>query len=101
VGLSIKGIEKGHPQIQKGPLRFRRGRKGPVPTLGEPWEARLDDFCTAHFSGSATEVVRAALDMFIPGELARDLATAERFERLQADRRAKDQSDAEENKTER
>jgi hypothetical protein len=39
--------------------------------------------------------------MFIPGELARDLATAERFERLQADRRAKDQSDAEENKTER
>src|SRR5580704_3187980 len=26
--------KRGHPQIQKGPLRERRGRKGPVPKTG-------------------------------------------------------------------
>ena len=57
--------------------------------LGEPWDGRLADFCTAHFSGSATQVVRAALDVFIPAELERDAATAERFEKLQAQRKDK------------
>lgn len=51
--------------------------------LGEPWDGRLADFCTAHFKGSATDVVRAALEVFIPMELARDLATAERYRKLQ------------------
>jgi len=54
--------------------------------LGEPWDGKLADFCAAHFSGSATQVVRAALDMFIPAELARDAATAARFDALQAQR---------------
>lgn len=32
--------------------------------LGDPWDGNLADFCTAHFNGSATEVVRQALDYF-------------------------------------
>jgi hypothetical protein len=55
--------------------------------LGEPWQSTLDDFCAAHFAASATDVIRAALDAFIPAELARDAATAERFEARQALRR--------------
>ena len=55
--------------------------------LGEPWDGRLADFCAAHFSGSATDIVRAALKVFIPMELARDLATAERYQKLQAERK--------------
>jgi hypothetical protein len=47
----------------------------------------LDDFCAAHFSGSATDVARAALDAFIPKELKRDKATAARYEKLRKSRR--------------
>lgn len=54
--------------------------------LDEPWNSKLDDFCAAHFSGSAKEVVQAALDMFIPAELKKDKATAERFKQLQNER---------------
>jgi Arc/MetJ-type ribon-helix-helix transcriptional regulator len=54
--------------------------------LGEPWESTLEDFCAAHFAASATQVIRAALEAFIKSELARDRATAERFEALQARR---------------
>jgi hypothetical protein len=61
----------------------RRRSTGARFNLGDPWDGRLADFCTAHFSGSATEVVRAALDLFIRTELERDKATAERFEKLQ------------------
>jgi len=57
--------------------------------LGQPWDGKLADFCTAHFRGSATDVVKAALDLFIPAELKRDKATAERFNKLQAERRSK------------
>jgi len=62
---------------------MRRRSTGARFNLGEPWDGKLADFCTAHFSGSATEVVRAALDFFIPAELKRDTATAERFKKLQ------------------
>lgn len=55
--------------------------------LDEPWNGKLDDFCAAHFSGSAKEVVQAALDVFISAELRRDRATAERYKKLQAERR--------------
>jgi hypothetical protein len=65
---------------------MRKRSTGARFNLGEPWDGKLADFCTAHFSGSATEVVRAALDMFIPAELGRDLATAERYQKLQAER---------------
>ena len=64
-----------------------RRRTGARFNLGEPWDGRLADFCAAHFSGSATEVVRAALDVFIPAQLAKDKATAERYEKLQTERR--------------
>lgn len=77
-----------------GPARASSMRKrstGARFNLGEPWDGRLADFCAAHFSGSATEVVRAALDMFIPAELGRDAATAERFKKLQGERRGKKQ----------
>jgi hypothetical protein len=66
--------------------RKLRVKSGARFNLGEPWDARLADFCSAHFRGSATDVVRAALDVFIPMELARDLATAERYQKLQAAR---------------
>jgi hypothetical protein len=65
---------------------MRKRSTGARFNLGEPWDGRLADFCSAHFSGSATQVVRAALDVFIPAELKRDTATAERFEKLQAQR---------------
>jgi hypothetical protein len=55
--------------------------------LDEPWNGQLDDFCAAHFAGSAKEVVQAALDVFIPIELKRDKATAERYKKLQTQRR--------------
>jgi hypothetical protein len=58
--------------------------------LGEPWDGKLADFCEAHFSGSATDVVRAALDMFIPADLMRNKGTAERYEQLQQRRRKKE-----------
>lgn len=54
--------------------------------LGEPWDGKLADFCAAHFTGSATDVVRAALDMFIPLDLERNKGTAEKYEKLQAAR---------------
>jgi hypothetical protein len=66
--------------------RKTRVKSGARFNLGEPWDGRLADFCAAHFRGSATDVVRAALEVFIPMELARDLATAERYHRLQAAR---------------
>ncbi len=65
---------------------MRKHSTGARFNLGEPWDGKLADFCTAHFSASATQVVRAALDMFILAELARDAATAARFEALQAQR---------------
>lgn len=59
--------------------------------LGEPWDSKLADFCAAHFSGSATEVVRSALDFFIPAHLEKNRAAAEKFEELQtARKRAKE-----------
>jgi hypothetical protein len=63
-----------------------RVKSGARFNLGEPWDGRLADFCAAHFMGSATDVVRAALEVFIPMELARDLATAERYHKLQSAR---------------
>jgi hypothetical protein len=63
--------------------RPRKSRTGARFNLGEPWDGQLADFCAAHFQGSATDVVRAALEVFIPMELARDLATAERYRKLQ------------------
>jgi hypothetical protein len=54
---------------------------------------KLEDFCAAHFDASATEVIRTALEAFIKAELARDLATAERFEALQARRRPGDSAE--------
>jgi hypothetical protein len=77
---------------------MRKRSTGARFNLGEPWDGKLADFCAAHFSGSATEVVRGALDLFIPTELARDLATAERFEKLQSERRQMDQSNADKDK---
>ena len=68
------------------PPRRTRVKSGARFNLGEPWDGRLADFCTAHFRGSATDVVRAALELFIPMELGRDLATAERYRKLQAAR---------------
>jgi hypothetical protein len=67
--------------------------------LGEPWDGKLADFCAAHFAGSATEIVKAALDMFIPVELDRDKATGERYQKLQTERQgAKDEPDGESGK---
>ena len=54
--------------------------------LGEPWDGNLADFCAAHFTGSATDVVRAALDMFIPADLAMNKGSAEKYEKLQRQR---------------
>ncbi|MGA3309799.1 MAG: hypothetical protein ABSD08_14465 [Xanthobacteraceae bacterium] len=68
---------------------MRKRSTGARFNLGEPWDGKLADFCTAHFSGSATEIVQAALDVFIPAELERDKATAERYEKLQAERQSK------------
>jgi hypothetical protein len=67
---------------------MRKRSTGARFNLGEPWDGQLADFCSAHFSASATAVVRAALDMFIPAELGRDAATTERFRELQTRRRA-------------
>lgn len=66
---------------------MRKRSTGARFNLGEPWDGRLADFCEAHFAASATEVVRAALDIFIPAQLQRDKATAERFEQLQERRK--------------
>jgi hypothetical protein len=65
---------------------MRKRSTGARFNLGDPWDGKLADFCAAHFSGSATEIVRAALDAFIPAQLAADRATAERYEKLQAER---------------
>jgi hypothetical protein len=65
---------------------MRKRSTGARFNLGDPWDGKLADFCLAHYSGSATEVVRAALDVFIPLELARDRATAERYDKLQGER---------------
>jgi hypothetical protein len=73
----------------------RRLSSGARFNLGDPWDGRLADFCAAHFRGSATDIVKAALEVFIPMELARDLATAERYQRLQDERRAKGKSNDE------
>lgn len=77
--------------IEPGEGSMRRRSTGARFNLGEPWDGKLADFCAAHHFASATEVVRAALDMFIPAELARDTATAERFEKYQAERQSGDQ----------
>jgi hypothetical protein len=55
--------------------------------LGEPWDGKLADFCAAHFRGSATDVVKAALDMFIPADLKRNKGSAEKYEKLQRERK--------------
>jgi hypothetical protein len=65
---------------------MRKRSSGGRFNLDEPWNGKLDDFCAAHFKGSAKEVVQAALDVFIPAELKRDRASAERFKKLQAQR---------------
>jgi hypothetical protein len=53
----------------------------------------MDDFCSAHHTASATDVVRKALDMFIPADLAQNPGVAETYQRLQAAREAaKDQN---------
>jgi hypothetical protein len=48
--------------------------------LGEPWDSDLADFLAAHFGGSATEVVRAALRIFIEDQLAKDPESKKRFD---------------------
>jgi hypothetical protein len=60
--------------------------------LGEPWDGKLADFCAPHFEGSGTDVVRAALDVFIPMDLEKNLGTKEKYEKLQAERLARNQS---------
>lgn len=62
-------------------LVMRKRSTGGRFNLDEPWNGKLDDFCTAHYSGSAKEVVQAAPDLFIPVELKRDKATAERYKK--------------------
>jgi hypothetical protein len=79
-------------RMGKSPRRLRIS-SGARFNLGEPWDGRLADFCAAHFKGSATDVVRAALEVFIPMELARDLATSERYQKLQ-EARERDKADA-------
>jgi hypothetical protein len=69
---------------------MRKHSTGARFNLGDPWDGKLADFCIAHFSGSATEVVRAALDFFIPAQLAQDRATADRYEKLQSQRKAQE-----------
>jgi hypothetical protein len=74
----------------------RRRSTGGRFNLGDPWDGQLDDFCSAHHTASATDIVRKALDMFIPADLARNQGVAETYERLQAKRkRAKEQADGE------
>ena len=72
---------------QEAPVSRRRSSGGRF-NLGDPWDGKLDDFCSAHHIASATEVVRKALDMFIPADLARNLGAAETYERLQARRQS-------------
>ena len=81
--IDVRSVHAG--VMSKAP-RKARVKSGARFNLGEPWDGRLADFCTAHFQGSATDVVRAALAVFIPMELARDLATANRYQELQAAR---------------
>ena len=66
----------------------RRRSTGGRFNLGDPWDGRLDDFCTAHHIASATEVVRKALAMFIPADLAQNRGAEETYNRLQAERLA-------------
>jgi hypothetical protein len=66
----------------------RRRTTGGRFSLGDPWDGKLDDFCSAHHTASATDVVRKALDMFIPIDLARNPGVAETYERLQAQRQS-------------
>ena len=64
----------------------RRRSTGGRFNLGEPWDGQLDDFCKAHHIASATEVVRKALDLFIPADLVNNQGVAETYTRLQAER---------------
>jgi hypothetical protein len=54
--------------------------------LGEPWDGDLQDFLAAHFGASATEVVRAALRMFIDDQLAKDPESKKRFDEVRRKR---------------
>jgi hypothetical protein len=74
----------------------RRRSTGGRFSLGSPWDGKLDDFCAAHHTASATDIVRKALDMFIPADLALNAGVAETYERLQAERKRKDANGEEE-----
>lgn len=56
--------------------------------LGEPWNAMLEDFCAAFYRAEKTEVIRRALEAYIPARIAKADADEERsrYEQLQAAR---------------
>jgi len=56
--------------------------------LGEPWNSMLEDFCHAFYRGEKTEVIRRALEMYIPWRLSKADAGDEkaRYEKLQSSR---------------
>jgi hypothetical protein len=86
--IDVHSVHRSRNHMGKQPKKTRK-KFGARFNLGEPWEGRLEDFCRAHFTGSATDVIRAALDKFIPAELSLDRASAERYEKYQAERQAK------------
>jgi hypothetical protein len=86
--IDVHNVHRSRIPMGKQPKKTRK-KIGSRFNLGEPWEGRLEDFCRAHFTGSATDVIRAALAKFIPEELALDRASAERYEKYQAQRQTK------------
>jgi hypothetical protein len=66
---------------------MRKRSTGARFNLGEPWDGKLADFCAAHFRASATDVVKAALDLFIPADLKRNKGSAEKYAKLQRERK--------------
>jgi hypothetical protein len=56
------------------------------PDLGREIIEKLEDFCTAHHSANPTEVVRKALNEFIPRDLATNEGVRVIFDALQAKR---------------
>jgi hypothetical protein len=55
--------------------------------LNEPWNGMLEDFCEVFYKGQKTEVIRRALEFYIPYRLSTAAEESERYERLQSERR--------------
>jgi hypothetical protein len=51
--------------------------------LGEPWAGKLEDFSSAYYRGSKTEIIREALDLYIPTILATEPERKKRFDAAQ------------------